>query len=139
MHRALPSFALAAFVALLLVAPAAAGHPSDHEESLRSLLSIKIDKKKVDEVHMSVEAIRISTRTNRTLLSWRLGDDVYVYSVDGADHETRALALARLMMSDPLVSAVVDVDAFKSERFARFYRVHALQWQIRPRGALKRG
>ncbi|MCP4504605.1 MAG: hypothetical protein GY822_32270 [Deltaproteobacteria bacterium] len=50
----------------LLLSPSSLAHPADHEESLRSLLGIEVDKLAVGEASLPLSSLRISTEEKRT-------------------------------------------------------------------------
>lgn len=121
---------LSTLVSTLLLTSVAHAHPSDHEQSLRSMLDLNIDRKRVDEVVLALPATRLSVDKDRSQLSWRIKDDIYVYEITGPQHELRAMTMLTWASENRLLTAVVDVQPHRTEAFARFFKVHALQWNI---------
>lgn len=120
-----------AFVAVVFSSSTQA-HPADHEESLRSLLSLEVDKLSVDEVKLQLTRVRVSTEKDRTVLSWRVKDEIYTYVLSGAQHETRANSFLSLLGKGQLTTVVIEKEPYRTEKFAAFRRVLAFQWVVRP-------
>ena len=67
---------LSTLLSMLLLTSIVHAHPSDHEQSLRSMLNLNIDRKRVNEVVLRLPATRLSVSPDRSQLSWRVEDDI---------------------------------------------------------------
>lgn len=122
--RALLSPALA--IAVVFAAATGHAHIRDEPESLRSLLKLDVDGTALDELQFTKPTFRIYTTKDRSLVTFRVKDDVFVYTVRTPNHFTEANNLVEAMRGKS-IRAVVDVQPFRSERFARFFHVHAFR------------
>jgi hypothetical protein len=54
-----------------------------------------------------VRLFRVSLSPQRSAVTWRFGDEVFIYEIGGADHATRALALVNVLEQRGIESYVV--------------------------------
>lgn len=110
----------------IFAATSASAHIRDEPESLRSLLGLDVDGTVLDELQFQAPTYRIYTTKDKSLVTFRVKDDVFVYTIRTPNHLTEAKALVEAM-SGKSVRAVVAVQPFRSERFARFFEVRAFR------------
>lgn len=82
-----------------------------------------------------IAEFRFYTTTDRSVILWAVATDLYVYSISGNEHESRAQAVLGLLATHGLESFLAETRAFASGRAARFHHVLALQVRAAAGGA----
>ncbi len=117
----------AAVVIATLASTAANAHIKDEPESIRSVLGFDVDGVELDEVTASPTTFQLYTHAQRSVISFRIRDAVYLYSIAGDNHRTEARSLLASLRERRGIRAVVDVKPFRSEKFAQFFYVRAFR------------
>ncbi len=120
---------VAALFTLVFISPPAAAHVRDDPESLRSVLGFTVDGTALEEMVFSRGLrYRMYTTDARSVVTFRVKDDVFVYTIRAPNSALEARALIETLSGKP-IRVVVGVQPFRSERFVRFFRVKAFAVQ----------
>ena len=108
---------------------AAASRLHDEPESAARMLDIDAAGTYQEELSgRDVTELRFYTTGMESLVTWRLGEAVFVYPVDGDSHLLRALALHRAMSEHGIATFVAETRG-KRRQSLDFRRVTAVQVQ----------
>ena len=101
----------------------------DEPESAARMLDIKASGTYQEELSgRDVTELRFYTTGMESLVTWRLGEAVFVYPVDGDSHLLRALVLHRAMSEHGIATFVAETRG-KRRQSLDFRRVTAVQVQ----------